>query len=59
MFKLFKLQRGGEIALNMDRIDSVTKSSGGRALVFYAGSENGVELEDDFDSFIYSELGIE
>ena len=33
MFKLFKTQKGGEIALNMDRIDSVAKSSTGQAVV--------------------------
>ena len=59
MFKLFKTRKGGEIALNMDRIDGVAKSSTGQAIVFYAGGDEGVVLDCDFYEFISNELGVE
>ena len=56
---MFKTQKGGEIALNMDRIDSVAKSSTGQAVVFYAGGDEGLVLDCDFYEFISNELGVE
>lgn len=59
MYRLYKTAKGDPVVLSIDKIDSVFKSSDGNALVFYAGGDKGLELSEDFYTFIEQELGIE